>query len=241
MFLLILLPSTVPKYRQMYNFAGEYIYAKNDGSPKHRYVCDRMAIDLVMSSLRVNCLLILSFQFIVILPIYKSLFTDQKEYPIPVILPFIDPETETAYYISLVTQYASSLFGAVIIPASELVVCVMKNTVTAMAAVIANNFEEFQNELNIDKSFTAHRVWKFRNIILQIMDFNRFAIKFKISSYFHICRLIASLFFQIRFVTDLTDMYYWKFFLQPIFLMYAITMSIGLYLMVESSSDLILF
>lgn len=36
-----------------------------------------------------------------------------------------------------------------------------------------------------------------------------------------------------RLVTNLTDLYYWKFFLQPFFLMYAVVVSIYLYLMVS--------
>lgn len=133
-----------------------------------------MAIDLVKSSIRVNCLIILSFQCIIILPIYKTLFTDQREYPIPVILPFIDPDTDTAYYISLLIQYSSAGFGAIIIPACELVVSVLRNTVTAMAAVISNTLEEYQIELQTNETFTTDRGMKFRNIIMQIMDFNRF-------------------------------------------------------------------
>lgn len=173
-FIIILIPSTRKRYRYMYNFAGNFLYSNCETSPSKNIVCDRMAIYLVTSTSKVLVLIVFSFSFITCGPIYKNLFTDDSEMIIPVILPFIDPETENGFYANLTSQLISSAFGAIAVPAIEVVTCVLKNTVSTSAAIIADSLIEFKNGLAHDGNFTDKRIWLFRNIIMKILDFNRF-------------------------------------------------------------------
>lgn len=117
---------------------------------------------------------LISLSFITCAPIYKNLFTDDKEMIIPVILPFIDPETEHGFYINLISQLITSTFGAIGVPAIEVGTCIMKNTISTSAAIIENSLIEFKNGLESNGNFTDARTCQFRNIIMKIFDFNRF-------------------------------------------------------------------
>lgn len=173
-FIIILIPSTRKQYRYMYNFAGNFLYSNSETSPSKSNVCDRMAIYLVTSTSKVLLLIAFSFSFITCGPIYKNLFTDDSEMIIPVILPFVDPETENGFYVNLTSQLISSSFGVIAVPAIEVVTCVLKNTISTSAAIIENSLIEFKNCLSHDGNFTKTRIWQYRNIIMTILDFNRF-------------------------------------------------------------------
>lgn len=174
MYLIILMPNTRKEYRRLYNFAGHFIYANSKSSLRNHSVCDRMAIDLLFSSLKTNTLLVFSISLSVCVPMYKMFYTDEREMFIPVILPFVDPDTENGFYLNLASQLITASFGAIAIPAIELVTCVLKNNVLATAAVVNNSILELKNQMESDGLFTMDRMWKFRNIILKTLDFDRF-------------------------------------------------------------------
>lgn len=141
------MPNTRKEYRRLYNFAGHFIYANSKSSLRNHSVCDRMAIDLLFSSLKTNTF---------------------------VILPFVDPDTENGFYLNLANQLITASFGAIAVPAIELVTCVLKNNVLATAAVVKNSILELKNQMESDGLFAMDRMWKFRNIILKTLDFDRF-------------------------------------------------------------------
>lgn len=134
-----------------------------------------MAIELVTGTSKVLLLLAFSFGFITSAPLYKNLFTDEKEMIIPVILPFIDPETENGFSVNLISQLFCIAFGSIIIPAIEIVTCVLKNTVSTSAAIIENSLLVFKGCLKSDGNLN----WEFRNTIMKILDFNRCEVDFE--------------------------------------------------------------
>lgn len=47
-----MIPSSRERYRRLYNFGGNFIYANSGpSSTEHHFVCDQMAINLVTKSL----------------------------------------------------------------------------------------------------------------------------------------------------------------------------------------------
>lgn len=106
-------------------------------------------------------------------PMYKTLFTDENEMMIPIVVPFTDPDSPNGFLIAMGYQGLVSLGGLFIVPGSEIVSCVMKNNVAAIAAVIENGLTEFQDRLRKDKRFLPKHGIPFRNLIVQIMDFDR--------------------------------------------------------------------
>lgn len=155
----------------MYNFAGDFIYASAEIAPK---VCNEMAVDLIIKSSLIITLVFIALMLSCIGPIYKIIAKNEKELIIPVILPFIDPDTEQGFYINFAYQTVPCVVGLLVIPGTELITCVLKNNISVMAAIIKNSLENFGGQLNEDKEFPMARAWQFRNILLKIFDYNRF-------------------------------------------------------------------
>lgn len=160
--------------RRLYHFGADYVYSNSDISPRNRVVCDKMAIYLLTCTVRVNLMLFVSYLLLVCGPLYKNFFTDEHVMIIPVILPFIDPESDFGLKINMINQMFTVLMGFPVVPGTEIVTCVMKNNVTATAAVIENSLIELQNLVETDTHFSIKCVCELRNTILKILDFDRF-------------------------------------------------------------------
>lgn len=112
-------------------------------------------------------------QLMFLAPLYKIMYLGEKELIIPFIIPFLDPESEHGFYINMAHQSINSVFGLFIVPASEILICVLKNNVCVAAAVIENSFMEFKIKIQENKEFSYDQTLQFQNIILKIIDFNR--------------------------------------------------------------------
>lgn len=164
---------TREKYRSLYNFSGKYVYENSRTSAENHCVCDEMAIELATSSTKICLIMIFANSLATVAPIYKLIYTDEKELVIPIILPFVDPDTEHGFYLNLANQLVICLYGIIIIPATELITCVLKNTIATIASVVDNSLQEFTKTLKQNKTFSAEQNQNFKNILLQILDFNR--------------------------------------------------------------------
>lgn len=166
-------PNACAKSRRLYNFSAMFIYSNNKKSPKNSFVCNRMANMLITDSIQFILLICLSVVIGTCAPMYKLLFTNEREMILPVIFPFIDPDTEHGFYINLASQYFSCLSGFVILPGCELILCATKHNFTSYAAVVENDILEFGMELEHDGEFSQKQILQFRNIIIKILDFSR--------------------------------------------------------------------
>lgn len=172
-YILVVLPSTHEKYRRIHNFGGDYIYSNSRISEEVNSVCDRMAIDLVIRSIIVNCLISLSLVLTIVSQMQKIILTGEYVLIIPIILPFIDVETRTGYLINTLNHLAICALGTTVIPALELITCVIKNNASVMAAVIKSTILGFAKTLKRSDHLPKNINSEFRNIVLRIMDFER--------------------------------------------------------------------
>lgn len=117
--------------------------------------------------------MIFSISLTVCIPFYQTLFTDQRQMIIVVILPFTDPETYEGFTINFLNQVIFCAVGYLILPGVEIVLCVLKNAANSTAAVIDVTLLEFEESL-MENGFSNESIWRFRNIILKISDFDRF-------------------------------------------------------------------
>lgn len=106
-----MLPSTRKQYHRMYNFAGDFIYTSIETAPENQHVCDKMAIDLIVSSCKIITLIFFAMALSCSGPFYKFIVKNEKELIIPVILPFVDPDTEHGFYINFCCQMVSCAYG----------------------------------------------------------------------------------------------------------------------------------
>lgn len=170
----VLVPSFCERARESYHYASKNVYANSNISQSNYKVCDRMATDLLLSSIKVTLLTYFSLILISLVPMYKLLFTNEREMIVPVILPFIDPDTVTGFYINLTNQLFTCFCGLIIIPGCEVISCILKNNCLSIAAVIENGLTEFKDLLINEKKFCDKHAYQFRNIILQILDFDKY-------------------------------------------------------------------
>lgn len=172
-YILILIPSTRKQYRHLFNFAYENIFINSETSSRINVVCEKMATDLLTSTIKTTILMIFSISLTVCIPFYQTLFTDQRQMIIVVILPFTDPETYEGFMINFLNQVIFCAVGYLILPGVEIVLCVLKNAAYSTAAVIDVTLLEFEESL-MENGFSNESIWRFRNIILKISDFDRF-------------------------------------------------------------------
>lgn len=212
-----MIPSTRKQYYRLYNFSGDNIYANNENTPKNHKICDDQVIDLLAHSIKIVSLIIISLILMYCVPLFNILIRNQYDVIIPIILPFIDPQTKTGFYANLVNQLTFCFYGLVAITGIEMITCMLKNTILATSAIIDNELYEFEKLLKFKHdTFSPRLTWQFRNILVKIIDFN-------------------------RLITNLTDLYYWKFLVQPGFMVYTVSASIFLFLKVCIYYVLILF
>lgn len=204
-----MIPTTRKQYYRLYNFSGDYIYANNENTQKNHKVCDDQVINLLADSIKIFTLIIISLFLMYFVPLFNILIRNQNDVIIPIILPFIDPQTKAGFYANLVNQLTFCFYGIIAITGIELVTCVLKNAILATAAVIDNEINEFEKLLKLthETFSTRPNTCQFRNILVKIIDFN-------------------------RLITNLTDLYYWKFLVQPGFMVYTVSASIFLFLKV---------
>lgn len=158
----------------MYNFAGDYIYASSDLSPKNKEVCDKMAISLLSSSIKMFGLEFFALNLACLGPVFKIFIKNEKELIVPAILPFNDPDTDKGYIINFLSELPLCAIGVILVPSTDLFTCVLKNNISVSAAIIKNSLQEFSEIFEeSDVEFSAEHSLRFRNIILKIMDFNR--------------------------------------------------------------------
>ena len=105
------MPSKREQYHRMYNFAGDFIYTNMKRTSKTYNVCNEMANDLIADSIKINTLVFIALDLACIGPLYKIFVQNEKELILPVILPFIDPDTEHGFYVNFVCQLVTCLIG----------------------------------------------------------------------------------------------------------------------------------
>lgn len=174
MFILSLKLSTCAKIRSIYNFGPNFIYANSEISPRHYVVCNRMAIDLLVSVIKVNSIVFIAFTILIGLPFYKNAH-NEHELILPIIMPFVNPNTQNGFYINMANQMLHLCIGSLAIPIHNLFGCILKNNVQVTAAIIENTLIEFKMKLKNDKKFAKDTmcIWEFRNIILKILDYQK--------------------------------------------------------------------
>lgn len=165
--------STREQYQRLYNFPRDYIYGNSQVSPKNNFICNRMAIQLLKSSIQTSILLNFSLLLVICLPIYMTVVLHQNRMVMLIILPFTDPTTQHGFMMNFIHQVMTCACGFIILPGAELIPCMLKNTISVTAAVIEDTLMEFNDQLNGNQSVGfSNEAWHFRNIILQISDFN---------------------------------------------------------------------
>lgn len=165
-------------FKSVVNFGGEYIYVENKKRTlDDKKIRDKMAIQLITSSIKIMSLFNISLILMMAVPAFLIVILRQNQLIIPVIIPFIDPDTEFGYNVNMINQLLFSMLGFTALAGIELGTCTIKNCVISSAAVIKFNLSELDKKLQTNSEFTVERAHELRNSIVQIQDFDRFGFK----------------------------------------------------------------
>lgn len=196
------------RFQNLVLFAGECIYMDNYETKKHHEISDKSAKHLMSTSIKVLVITFLGVICYLGFPTYAYFFLNQLPMPVPILLPFIDETTNSGYYINIVNQVVIVVIGTTSFIAIELMNCMMKNNIHASKESIIYSLNVLTVMLNQNSTFSIDKNMEFRNMLIKLQDLDRFLI-------------------------ELCEVYYWKFFLQPMVLTYAVSASFFCYYVVR--------
>lgn len=204
----VIVPSKLKRFQALVLFAGESIYKDHYETKKHREIDDKSARHLMSSSIKVLVVVSTGLFCFLTFPTYAYFIMDQRPMPVPVLLPFVDEKTSSGYYINIAHQLVFGVIGSSAVIAIELMNCMLKNNIYAAKESIVYSLDVLGAMLRTNTTFSLQMKMELRNVLVKVQDLDRFLI-------------------------ELRDLYFWKFFLQPMLLAYAVSASLLCYYVVS--------
>lgn len=162
--------------QSLIHFSGEKIYSNiiKESNRKYRMMCDRMAHELLFDTIKVLGIINASNVVVMSLSGYAYFNKNEIHFPVPVLFPFTDLESIKGIIINTLNQSFLCLVGSVGLLGIEITTCIIKDTLRVSTAAICYSIDEMSelilcHEANQKISIDLH----FRNIIIQIQDFDR--------------------------------------------------------------------
>lgn len=172
-------------------------------------------------------------------PIFGYIENGDFQLPVPVLFPFTDLESRKGFIINVLNQTIICLIGCSGNIGIEVIQSILKNTVWASTVAIVYSIDEFSANFTKSTS-TPLRDRYFRNIVRQVQDLDRYVPLWAI---FKSIAVVAHnlVLFLWSYISKLSHLFYWKFFVQPIMLIFAISLSFffGLYVSVDFYVNLV--
>lgn len=203
----IVRPAQAKRFQALLFFAGRCIYKDHDASPKYTKVCNESGILLVKTAIEDVLILLIAVFMMVGLPIYLYLFEHQHVLMIPFVLPFIDAETTTGYYITQIHHAIFGFIGFSGIVGFELIKEILKNAYYAQSVAIQYSLDSLLDCKTDDRLLNM----RMRNILAQNCDADRFMVEW-------------------------IDLFYWAFLVQPTLLTFSIGITLFLFIVVPFGS-----
>lgn len=175
------------KILQSLGFFGlDRIYTDTSMDSDLNYVkmCDQSAIKLLTSTSKTLSIIIISLNVLLIYPLYAFVFQNEIQLAIPVFLPFTDLKTKSGILLNLANQLFIAFVGTTGNIGIEITTCILKNNVWVSIVVICYSIDILTEYLehphgngeNIERSIDL----TFRNILIQIQDYDRYVDVFQI-------------------------------------------------------------
>lgn len=159
------------KFNAIISFCETYFYKTNTESMRYKNLRDKHIEKLLRLTIFILLLMILCYCLAFGLPIYKSIFENNRVTPIGVNLPFFEKDSRTEFMINVplqVTMACYSLSGSFII---EVASCTINHAIMLVPDLIRFNLLEFHDEF-IANGITAKSMAQLRNTYIQLQDYN---------------------------------------------------------------------
>lgn len=162
---------TVVKFRNLIHFGYKYIYT-TERCGKFANIMDKRANDLIKNTVRLFLvILIVAFLFI-IYPLYLFLSKGERPWPVPIIVPFVDPDTDLGYFLCIGNQTIIGTTGILGLTSLEVLVLIMLNNLWTASDNIRYSLDELASNVRKGATITVRRA-QLRNILMQIHDLDQ--------------------------------------------------------------------
>lgn len=234
MYVLVFDPSKRKDFQSQVYFAGEKIYPdfSEECSLQYMRMCEQSVLKLLSSTAKKIGMIITSNGVLLMFSTYAYIFKNEIQLPVPLILPFTDLESIDGLIINMLNQAFLASLVVVGNVGIEIATCILNNGVFISASAICHEID------GISQRIREHREWNatagidyyFRNIIVQVEDFDRF-----VNVEFDQHALVYALeYFHFWFLSRGRELFHWRLFLQPILLSIGIAIALFFYLSVSN-------
>lgn len=175
------------RFQRLLRFSEKHIYNNFHISKGIYEVSDQCAIDLLIGAIKLESLIVVSISTFSVLPMYSLLVKKEYDLPVPIVLPFTEPETPRGFWMNMPHQMMYCVFGLLAIALIELVTCILKNTVAASSSIICQMFKDLDKNLHSPDKFEIEQIKMFYNNLKQVQDFDRFQLNL-----FFVCLIIIT-------------------------------------------------
>lgn len=160
-------------YHSLIFFGGNYIYPVDGESEKLRKAQDEAATMMIRASLTILAAITMSSIVYVMYPMYTYIFESAHPMTIPIILPFIDPDTNPGYYLNVANQVFISFTGIFGNIGIEFISSMMVNNIWVGVSSVQCALDEFSEFIRQKPHETLHMKYKLRSILMRIRDLDR--------------------------------------------------------------------
>lgn len=99
-----------PAFQSLIFFGGDFIYSNNLRG-ELSIILNKRANDLIQTTIYLCMTLLISCLAYIIYPLYTLVFEGKHIMPIPIILPFLDPDSNLGYYPNILNQCMIAISG----------------------------------------------------------------------------------------------------------------------------------
>lgn len=170
-------------------------------------VCEEGAQKMWKSYAILTCIIVTSMSLVSLGPVLLFIKDGIWMTPLGIQFPFAD-QSDVAFYLDLLIQIAIALIGILTTVSIEMSQVIINNAVEMSGDAIKFNVDVFAEQITCIGQMNIVLHANFRNIMVQIQDFDRYGLILKC------CSNISKHTFS-RFISDFTDVFYWRTFIGP--------------------------
>lgn len=158
--------------KSVLRFAGDFIYPDNRKQSMALTIGEQGFDKMLKSYIILSGIIVTSMSAVALGPLRIFLMYRKWSTPLGVQFPLADV-SDIAFYADLIIQVVIAFIGILTTVAIEMIQVIIINAVEISAVVIVSNIGMLGNQLNDAGKFSAESAGNFRNICIQIQDFNR--------------------------------------------------------------------
>lgn len=161
------------KLRVLFRYSGDHIYKDVKDASPFSELCEESIEKMRKSYIVLVIVIFISIGSVSVGPIDAYIRKGIKVTPFGTKPPFFDEDSDIGFYVDLGYQSLIMPFAIISSICIELCQCMTYNTVELCAAAVTLNSEILSKTLETEKKWTVNSQAYFRNMLMQIQDFDK--------------------------------------------------------------------